>query len=75
MVTHAFNPSPQELEAGGPLVYGASSNSARATEKPILVGGGVYILHLHLLLLVFRPRQSHSRVLTGPMKRKEVSMV
>ena len=42
--------------------------------KPILVVvvGLGYILHL--LLLVFRARRSHGRVLTGPMKRKELSM-
>ena len=33
MVAHAFNPSAQEAEAGGSLVYRTSSRTSRATQR------------------------------------------
>jgi hypothetical protein len=42
---HAFNPSTQESEAGGSLVYRESSSATRAAQKAHLGGGGGVRLH------------------------------
>lgn len=56
---YSCNPSTQELEASGSLVYGESSSTAGATEKPHLSGGGV-IIHICSVRLRGEAEPQHS---------------